>query len=485
MNILTQAFNQVFSNHPYNNELIKQLNDHIAPIGGQNTGIAYAQLCSDMSLSLRSFGRNVLLNMIHDMDEQFRSSAGRMARYYVKNTRERTIMTIFGPITFRRTEYQDRLTRENYCYVDRKLGIMKRDRYDCNIAALAAEMYASHNSMIKVGEIIGQMINGYELDPDNERTAISRQQVFRMVNRIKRMKIAPSMAEETPETLYIMADEKYISLQYRKKEGKEEQPRKKMNKLAVAFSGREQVIKKDGTFQKRWELSGKWIFSYDDGHFWPQLRDDMALRYDEAKIKRIYILGDGASWIRAGAEDLMTADTRAKFALDRFHFGQALTKITKDKEKYQLLFDYALHQDKGSFQALVDSIIEDKPQNRDTIQKNSDYILSQLKGIRTMYQEVKIGCAMEQAISHIMASPFTSVPKAYGRSHLPTYIGNRIHQQNGINIRRHYIEALDRGLDEEGTADFTINDLDMSMFDGSDETYRPAKTSRNHRNKSN
>ena len=60
-----------------------------------------------------------------------------------------------------------------------------------------------------------------------------------------------------------------------------------------------------------------------------------------------------------------------------------------------------------------------------------------------------------------------------------------IHQQNGINIRRYYIEALDRGLDEEGTADFTINDLDMSMFDGSDETYRPAKTSRNHRNKSN
>ena len=239
MNILTQAFNQVFSNHPYNNELIKQLNDHIAPIGGQNTGIAYAQLCSDMSLSLRSFGRNVLLNMIHDMDEQFRSSAGRMARYYVKNTRERTIMTIFGPITFRRTEYQDRLTRENYCYVDRKLGIMKRDRYDCNIAALAAEMYASHNSMIKVGEILGQMINGYELDPDNAKTAISRQQVFRMVNRIKRMKIAPSMAEETPETLYIMADEKYISLQYRTKEGKEEQPRKKMNKLAVAFSGRE------------------------------------------------------------------------------------------------------------------------------------------------------------------------------------------------------------------------------------------------------
>ena len=191
------------------------------------------------------------------------------------------------------------------------------------------------------------------------------------------------------------------------------------------------------------------------------------------------------SWIRAGAEDLMTADTRAKFALDRFHFGQALTKITKDKEKYKLLFDYAIHQDRRSFQALVGSIIEDKPQNKDMIQKNSDYILSQFNGIRIMYQEVKIGCAMEQAISHIMASPFTSVPKAYGDSHLPTYINNRINHQNGINIRRHYIEALDRGLDEDGTADFTINDLDMSMFDGPDETYRPTKTRLNHRNKSN
>lgn len=485
MNILTQAFNQVFNNYPYNNELITQLNDYIAPIGGRNTGIAYAQLCSGLSISLKSFGRTVLLNMIHDMDEQFRYSQGRMARYYVKNTRERTITTLFGTITFLRTEYQDRLTGENYCYVDRKLGILKRDRYDCNIAAMATEMYANHNSMIKVGEILGQMIKGYELDPDNRCTAISRQQIFKMINRIKHTRIAPDMAEETPETLYIMADEKYISLQYKAKERDEEQPRKMMNKLAVAFSGREQIIKKDGTVQKRWELQDKWIFSYDSGYFWPQLRDDMALRYDEAKIKKIYILGDGATWIKAGAEDLSTADTSTKFALDRFHFGQALTKITKDKEKYKLLFDYAIHQDRRSFQALVGSIIEDKPQNKDMIQKNSDYILSQFNGIRIMYQEVKIGCAMEQAISHIMASPFTSVPKAYGDSHLPTYINNRINHQNGINIRRHYIEALDRGLDEDGTADFTINDLDMSMFDGPDETYRPTKTRLNHRNKSN
>jgi hypothetical protein len=485
MIILTQAYNQVFNNHPYNTELIKQLNDYIAPIGGQNTGISYAQLCSGLSLSLKAFGRTVLLNMIHDMDKQFRNSSGRLSRYYVKNTRERTITTIFGPITFKRTEYQDRSTGDNYCYVDRKLGIMKRDRYDCNIAALAAEMYANNNSMIKVGELIGQMISGYELDPDNERTAISRQQIFKMINRIKRMKIAPAMAEETPETLYIMADEKYISLQYKTKDETEDQPRKKMNKLAVAFSGREQLVKKDGSVQKRWVLTDKWIFSYDSGYFWPQLHDDMAQRYDEAKIKKIYILGDGASWIKTGAADLKTADTRAKFALDRFHFGQALTKITKDKEKYKLLFDYALHQDKESFQELIDSIIEDKPQNKETIQKNSDYIIKQLKGIKTMYQEVKIGCAMEQAISHIIASSFSSVPKAYGEEHLATYINNRINQQNGINIRRHYIEALDMGLDEDGTADFTANRLDMSMFDGPSDTYRPAKTSIKHRNKSN
>ena len=36
MNLLTQLFNQVFSNRPYNTELIKQSNDPIAPIGGQN-----------------------------------------------------------------------------------------------------------------------------------------------------------------------------------------------------------------------------------------------------------------------------------------------------------------------------------------------------------------------------------------------------------------------------------------------------------------
>jgi hypothetical protein len=45
--------------------------------------------------------------------------------------------------------------------------------------------------------------------------------------------------------------------------------------------------------------------------------------------------------------------------------------------------------------------------------------------------------------------------------------------------------ALNGVLDEEVTADFMINNPNMSMFDGSDDTYRPAKTSRNHRDNGN
>jgi hypothetical protein len=196
-------------NYPYKNELVKQLNDCLKQIRRQNTGIAYVQLCYDMSHSLKSFGRNVLLIMIHDIEEQFRIRAWHMKRYYVKYTRKRIIMSIFGPITFHLTEYQDRLTKENYYCVDQKFSIIKRDS-------------------------------------ENETTAILRQQKSRIIKHIRRMKITP-------------------------------------------------------------------LFR------------------------------------------------------------------SKDKKKYKFLFDYAQHQGRRFFQTLVDSIIEDKPQNRDTVQKNSDYILSHIK----------------------------------------------------------------------------------------------------------
>ena len=62
--------------------------------------------------------------------------------------------------------------------------------------------------------------------------------------------------------------------------------------------------------------------------------------------------------------------------------------------------------------------------------------------IQNMYKKVKIGCAMEQAISHVIASVFTSVPKAYCKEKIRTYLDARMHQQNGLDLRTNYLTAI-------------------------------------------
>lgn len=453
------------------------------PIGAVSGIFDYAKLCQDMSGMLKQVGRNLLKMAFEKMDYMFRISPGRTDRYYVKNCRTRTIVAIFGPVTYKRTEYTDRSTNENYIYVDEKLNLHRRMRYDAVICSMAADLYSDQNSMIKVGKILGEMINGYTLDGDHSRTAISRQQIFYMLNRVKGIRVRPERCQETPEVLYIMADEKYIPLQYHTpaKEG-ENRPRKRMNKVAVAFTGRTRKVTKNGEFYDRWELTDKYIFSYPDGSFWAHVAEDLSYRYDMSKVKMVYILGDGASWIKNGTDEFITADTKARFALDRFHFGQALFRISKDKEVYKTLYNYAIHNSRKDFKMLCESLINADPSKADTIQKNENYALDHLTDMKVMNSEVKIGCAMEQVISHIIASVFISVPKAYADKHLGTYIDNRINHENKLNVRELYLKALNL-MDSKGIAYINKDKLDLSMFDGAPETYsyRDPNRSRNHR----
>lgn len=65
-----------------------------------------------------------------------------------------------------------------------------------------------------------------------------------------------------------------------------------------------------------------------------------------------------------------------------------------------------------------------------------------------MYREVFIGCPMESAISHNIASIFSSVPKAYSEENLKKYISYRDLTLNNYDIRALFIASLKSEDDE-------------------------------------
>lgn len=98
--------------------------------------------------------------------------------------------------------------------------------------------------------------------------------------------------------------------------------------------------------------------------------------------------------------------------------------------------------------------------------------------IKTMYKEIGIGCAMEQAISHDIASEFTSVPKAYSSKWLPFYLNLRQNHLNGYDIRKAYIIASDKTSLKAEQNEISLKEtLNTSFFDNQikDETYSITK----------
>ena len=107
----------------------------------------------------------------------------------------------------------------------------------------------------------------------------------------------------------------------------------------------------------------------------------------------------------------------------------------------------------------------------DKVTKAVAYLIKNMGFAVIMQNEVKIGCAMEQAISHVLASPFTCIPKAYVSDHLHTYVQARMFYKNNLDSLKIYIAACDKTKDRDKMNDFTQKadlteeHLDFSMFD--------------------
>lgn len=473
-----------FSNYQLSN-IDYSLSKFAAPFITKFTSLDYASFTQDIDFWMRSFIKKSLVSFIEKADRDFRDSPGRLQRFYVKQTRPRSLITVFGEIIFLRTEYVHRDTKEPYCFIDRKLAIKSRQRYDCCIEAKVKELYANQNSMIKVGQIIGESIfASFSLDPVRKMHALSRQTVFNLLHRTGKIMVDPKPMKETPETLYIMADEKWVPLQGECTDEKKHV--KEMVKVAVCFEGREPTYTKKGEKIARNRLKNKFIISSCNSeriNFWDDVLDQLSKRYDLNKIKKIYILGDGASWIKGGTIIMAMPNITVKYALDRYHASQAINRMTTDETFREILTYYLYSLQKKEFKTVASiarSYLKTEEQ-KIKFDTHYEYLLTNWGAFKIMCKEVKIGCAMEQAISHIIASVFTSVPKAYGRKNLPLYLSSRVLHSNSEDIIKAHLLAAD--IQKEQGENIHLKEThDYSFFDNQikDDVYKTSLKNRSH-----
>jgi hypothetical protein len=234
---------------------------------------------------------------------------------------------------------------------------------------------------------------------------------------------------------------------------------KQVVKAAVIFESIEPIMTKKGILSKRNQVKGKTTVGNCEENFWGTVNDVLGKKYDMDQVKNIYLMGDGAKWIKAGVAELKLPDIEVKYGIDKFHFKQAIERISSDKLESKILHSYCLLGYKSDFKELVKFIKESSPERVAIIEENEKYILNNWKAYQVTVKEIKIGCPMEQAISHILAAVFTSVPKAYGKDNLPTYVNNRIIHENNSDFRNLIIESMSKQRQEYPS------DYDFSIFE--------------------
>ena len=271
----------------------------------------YINLLSSYDNFMCNTLRESLIKLLEELDHSYCISIERKSKYHIKSVHKRTILTIFGEITYTRTFYISKLDGKSFCYIDRLLGLKKYDYFDPYIKAEILDYVSNHNYS-ETAEHINSLI-GNRISIEEKEKYLSRQTVRNIILK-ENLSIPKINKLKDTDTIYIIADEKWISTQRNK--GK-----KIMQKAIVVFDG---ITSKDN----RNILNNKRTFSGRHEDFIYEVIDYIENAYDISKIKTFYILGDGASWIKHLKYYFnYNPNIEVVQALDKFHLKQCLWRI--------------------------------------------------------------------------------------------------------------------------------------------------------------
>ena len=427
MEIITQNYEKILENLIINNfsEIIKESKSKLTT---DNQVFNYISILDTLDNKICEIALKSLKTIIESIDRGYKNSHERKHKYYIKARCKRTIMTIFGEITYNKTIYSNKYNEGSYCFIDEYLGLKKYDYFDPYIKATIIE-YAANNSSPKVAKILNDMI-GKHIKLDKAHPIISRQTIRNII--LKSKLSNPEIKElETKDDLYIMADEKWVHTQNNNNEDV-------MVKEIVVFDGREENKKKT-------KLLNKYSFtSFNNNNFLNECLDYLYYVYDMDKIKNIYVMGDGATWIRKlTAHFKVNSQTNVTFNLDKFHFKQAIHHLFLNESLEKIAVSYILNNDKDDFKELCEEMIKENPYRTETIETKKEYILNNWNYINNLYKN-KLKCPMESQISHTLADLLTSRPKAYSIKTLNKILKIRLLYKNNHNIKQLYLNNYNK-----------------------------------------
>jgi hypothetical protein len=368
-------------------------------------------------------GRNIVAEVLEDMDEYIRNDAGRKKRYEIVRKDPSTLLTSFGTVVYSRTYFKPKDGSHRKYLVDELAGIKPHDRVSADVVINALEE-ATQSSYRKAGTKVAY---------DND---LSKQAVMKKVHEIEIVDApAPSTEKKAVRVLYIEADEDHVALQSKEKD--EEGQRKtgiSMPKLIYLHEG----IDADKSTAKRKALKNVRYFGGDckSEDLWLKVAQYIDEQYIEESIETVYISGDGASWIRQGLHWI----PKSRFVLDNHHMNKYIRLATAhlDESMYIALQDAIEWPDKKMAAAVFDRVLKltENDKKREAVREAKRYILNNWDGIEIKGEKACeiVGCSAEGHVSHVFSERLSSRPKGWSKIGADQMAQLRIYKWNGGKI---------------------------------------------------
>jgi len=337
--------------------------------------------------------RKMIKTYLEGLDKAIaEDKVGRKKKGYVIEQKaiKREIYTQFGNLEFKRRYYKNKHNGTYSYLVDKVVGIENYDRVSSSVSAALVES-ASEMSYTKSSKYVCA-------------GNISRQTVMNKIRRVEGLKMEIPEDKRRVRYLCVEADEDHVSLQ----DG--------TNTIVPLISIHEGVerIGKRGRCINIHHIS-RYGKSIDD--IWQEVAEWIYSVYDVEEIEKIYLHGDGASWIKTGLSYL----PKVQFVLDRYHLNKALKEVARgDELVYTKLRDAVVGADKGFFRDICRDLRKnaenDKAKRKVDTFRN--YIIKNWDGIVAYQDGASRGSNTEGHVSHVLSSRLSSRPLGWSREGL-------------------------------------------------------------------
>lgn len=382
INEITNTFNETFKNNlnPFN------LESKIRDVGD-------------------TFTLRLYEHFLNYIDDKFKHSKQRKLYYYVKETRQRSLITSVGFITINSTSYINKKTKERFVLLRDILHLKPYQRLT-NEAEYQLIKYSMDENMSQAAR--------HAL----RNTIISRSTVSKKIAKLEgSINEVITRCENQPDVLYIEMDEIHANLQHNGN---------KICPCAIVHEGYEEE------FAKRKKLKNIHYFAsskltYEE--LWEVIFDYVDRKYDINKFKVIFVSGDGA----AGIKNYTNCFPNAKFVLDSFHYVKKHLKyIFKCNIELKNIADSYIRSEMISdFKALVKYQIKKYPEQEKYMKEHMNCIINNLTGIKNQKDKnYKVHCSMEGHINQAFARYITSSPYAFSEKGLENKLKLLVYHAN-------------------------------------------------------